>query len=588
MSAARQAGPWLFSAFVSGGVHVGAVAVLLAALPPLEAPASPTQFVLASLEAPPQIEVEAVTANVVAPAVAIATEPAAARAQAIAPESLQPTRVEGVAGLTPQTQTLSATPAVGVTAAAVAIAGQTAITTPQARAERLQPAADTPVPVTTTAAAEGAMGASTIVPTTSALAAMAVAPAAEAQIARPATGTVVPTVVAIDGQAGITAPVSQAVSLQPAIGASLPVATQAAAAGATGTSISVQTGSALAPMGSTATAEALAGSPITGTAVPTNGAASQVVTKATVTAAVPPDAAAAMTTVPTVQSIASVPGAQAQRPAAAVAAPVEAGSVGVPATTGAQAVPIVVGAQAAGSGSLAPAGAGPVAVTAALSTSGTTLAPLPPDTEVIAGLDTLDDYLARYDGGDCFAVLPERPDDGTVALTAFAGSPAAAGAFLEALARDFGALVPVEARPVSAEQCGALAFVRSNALYPGFDLGLALDADAIAVGAPLTGEVLRMTGTWLTLAVIDDEGRVSSLEPYLQLDDGAIRFEAPVVPTGQAAGRTQLLLAIATAEQLVAEPHDGDSAEAFLAALEAELSERGIAAELAVSAFTVR
>lgn len=270
-----------------------------------------------------------------------------------------------------------------------------------------------------------------------------------------------------------------------------------------------------------------------------------------------------------------------------LATPVPTAAAGVPAVAGPQPVPTVVGVQAPGNTGTAPTGAASVAVTAALSTSGATLAPLSPDIETVAGLDALDDYLAGYDGGDCFVVLPGRPDEGAVALTAFAGSPAAAGAFAQALARDFGALLPVEARTVSQGQCGALSFVRSSALYPGFDLGLALDADAIAVGAPLSGEVLRMTGAWLTLLVIDDEGRVSNLDAYVRAEDGAIRFEAPVVPTGEAAGKTQLLLAVATAEELAVNPQDGDSAQAALAALEAELRTRGMAAELAVGAFTV-
>ncbi|GLQ58025.1 hypothetical protein [Devosia nitrariae] len=589
MSDARQAGAWLFSALVSAGVHVGAVAVLIAVLPPIETPSAPTQFVLASLEAPAQVEVEALTANAVAPAVAMATEPAIAGAQAIAPDRLQATRVEAAAASIPQVQALPATPATVSTAATVAVTGQAAITEPQEQAGRLEPAAGAPLPVTTTAAA-GATDNSAIV-TTASLASMSATARAEAQAGhpQPAASAALPTASAtgplIAAQtltATVTADVAEVAS-----GVTMTAPVTAAVAGATGTSATVPIASAIAPMGATARTEAQAGSPqpVTGTALPITSAAGPLVVTETATATVTANVAGIAPTVSIAPAIAPVVGAQAPRLPAAVAAAVPAG-VGSPADGGVQPVPIL-STQAIGNGSIAPTGAAQVAVTAALSASGVTLTPLSPDIEAVAGLDALDDYLAGYDGGDCFAVLPERPGDGIVALTAFAGTRAAAGAFLEALARDIGAPLPVEAKTVSAGQCGALRFVRSSTLYPGFDLALALDADAIAVGAPLSGEVLRMTGAWLTLVVIDDEGRVSSLDPYVRLEGEAIRFEAPVVPTGEAAGKTQLLLAVATAEKLVTEPQEGDSAESFLAAVENELSERGIAVELAVSTFTV-
>lgn len=582
MSVGRQAGPWLFSALVSAGVHVGAVAVLVAALPPLEAPAAPIQFVLALLEAPAQVEVEALTANAVVPAVATATEPAAASAQTVAADSQPATRVEAIAASIPQAQPLSAAPTPAAIAATAAIAGHAAIGRPQEQAGRLQPAAGARLPVTTTAAAAGAAGNSTIVPTASSLAPIGVAARAEAQAGSAVTTAAVPaenpasSVIAMEtATAAVAAAVAGTASSVTTVQSIAPMA------GAMETSMAVPTAPAVAPMSAAARAEGQVGNPQSAAdpVLPTAGAAAPVVAGQGLPVA-RVEMTGAASTVTTALSARPVAGAQVQapRPTVTPATPV----------VGVQTLPVVIGAEESGSANVAPAGAGPVTVTAALSASGATLAPLPPDVEPVAGLDAINDYLAGYDGGDCFAVLPSPPDDGAVALTAFAGSPAAAGDFIEALARDFGTLLPVEARAVSAEQCGALTFVRSSALYPGFDLGLALAADTIAAGSPISGEVLHMTGAWLTLVVIDDEGRVSNLDAYVQPEGEAIRFEAPVVPTGEAAGRTQLLLAVATAEQLATNPQDGEPAEAFLSALETELRMRGIRAELAVRAFTVR
>jgi hypothetical protein len=198
------------------------------------------------------------------------------------------------------------------------------------------------------------------------------------------------------------------------------------------------------------------------------------------------------------------------------------------------------------------------------------------------------DYAAGYYGGPCFAVAPAPTSDGGVSFAAFAADPASGTTFQSRFEQAFGRPAPVATNPVSPLQCSALSFVRGNGSYPSQDLNLLLETDAIASGSALAGKVVANDSRQLHLLIIDDEGKVQNLDPYLHAEGGTASFDPPITAMNDGRFKVQLLVAIAAPGPLqVVAQMSGAKADAFFAALELELAAGRIDASVAIAAFRV-
>jgi hypothetical protein len=163
-------------------------------------------------------------------------------------------------------------------------------------------------------------------------------------------------------------------------------------------------------------------------------------------------------------------------------------------------------------------------------------------------------------------------------------------AFRQALFEVNGFEAEISSGNVADPQCLALSFARGAKRYPGFSLMIDLDEAEVASGTALSGSVLNAGGRELHLLLVDDEGRVQSLDNLLAAGDGTDRpFSTPLTLTGGPVATKQILIAIATDDPLavLAAPVD-EPANAYFKRLGQEIAATGADVDLAVEGFSVR
>lgn len=139
---------------------------------------------------------------------------------------------------------------------------------------------------------------------------------------------------------------------------------------------------------------------------------------------------------------------------------------------------------------------------------------------------------------------------------------------------------------VDARQCAALNYVRQSEAYPAFRLTLALDAQTIESGESLTGTIGNVSGRYVTLVLIDDNGVVQELGEYLTFRGGFARFDVPLNRAGVIRDTSQVLMAFASAARpATVDRENGQLAETYFASLRAEL---GNATPLVMVPFNIR
>ncbi|MEX0364783.1 MAG: hypothetical protein AB3N22_01855, partial [Ruegeria sp.] len=92
---------------------------------------------------------------------------------------------------------------------------------------------------------------------------------------------------------------------------------------------------------------------------------------------------------------------------------------------------------------------------------------------------------------------------------------------LNTLATSLGAQVTINAQTreiIDPRQCATLDALRQAESYPASRIGLALDEAALNSGDTLSGRVIGAGGLFVTLLVVDDNGVVQDLAPFVTLD----------------------------------------------------------------------
>lgn len=148
----------------------------------------------------------------------------------------------------------------------------------------------------------------------------------------------------------------------------------------------------------------------------------------------------------------------------------------------------------------------------------------------------------------CTLALPRRVI-GTEALSGLALIGAREGDLDTLADRIVGGLdfSPVQTRELlDPRQCATLDALRQSDSYPANRIGLSLDADTLRSGDVLRGRVLGAGGLFVTLLLVDDNGIVQDLAPFVTLEGTVPVFNAPVARAGPSRATRQMLLAIGT------------------------------------------
>ena len=214
------------------------------------------------------------------------------------------------------------------------------------------------------------------------------------------------------------------------------------------------------------------------------------------------------------------------------------------------------------------------AAPAATAPSPLTLAPQaeapPPDPRLLELVDRIRGRLTD----PCLLALPQIRD-GALELAIIADDDRAITPLMDSLTQGLGGTgIGRNAALLDARQCPAVAFARRDPRYPVFGLGLSLDSQTVASGQALRGRITNGEGYDTTLLLIDDNGVVHDLRPFLRQSAGSVAFDAPVARDG-AARETQLLLVALAAPRRPAAiaAHAGELAGPFFDALFAEIGQ---------------
>ncbi|KIC47760.1 hypothetical protein RA29_19310 [Tateyamaria sp. ANG-S1] len=108
---------------------------------------------------------------------------------------------------------------------------------------------------------------------------------------------------------------------------------------------------------------------------------------------------------------------------------------------------------------------------------------------------------------------------------------------------------PVQTREeIDLRQCALLDALRQADSYPASRIGLALDSNTLSSGDSLTGRVIGAGGLFVTLLLVDDNGVVQDMAPFVTLDGTTPVFDAPIARSGPARATRQILVALGTTD----------------------------------------
>ena len=174
-------------------------------------------------------------------------------------------------------------------------------------------------------------------------------------------------------------------------------------------------------------------------------------------------------------------------------------------------------------------------------------------------------YVAQYDGGDCFFVSAVAVSDTAAALEGFGASTQPFATLDTDFRRAMGFEPDIGVRQVTQPQCPAIGFLgrlrSERARAPRLDI----DKDKLGNGELLSGTIDRYGDRNVDLLLVSDGGTVQILSHLLKAGTDAKTFTIGMQRTeGSAGRRPQLLIAIASTSPLAAlRPGQPTSADGF-------------------------
>ncbi|MBK4214953.1 hypothetical protein JJJ17_03325 [Paracoccus caeni] len=195
----------------------------------------------------------------------------------------------------------------------------------------------------------------------------------------------------------------------------------------------------------------------------------------------------------------------------------------------------------------------------------------PADPRVVELFDLIRDRLTE----PCLLALPALLGEDQIQLGVMAADDRQISGLMREIADQVQTQVQEHAVLLDNRQCPALVFARRDPGYPVPGLSIQLETQDIASGSDLRGRISGGTGLYTTLLLIDDNGTVHDLRPFMIGSASGSRFSIPVARLGEARDTHQLILAIASPSRPDAvSRHAGELAEDFFAALPRDTGDR--------------
>ncbi|OCX61449.1 hypothetical protein BFP70_15635 [Thioclava sp. SK-1] len=146
----------------------------------------------------------------------------------------------------------------------------------------------------------------------------------------------------------------------------------------------------------------------------------------------------------------------------------------------------------------------------------------------------------------CLLALPRRDGENGIGLEMVAASDRAMTEFVAHVLTDQDADLRQTRTLIDPRQCAAVQFIRQSRDYPATRLGLAIDRAEVPSGTRLTGVLRGVAGRFVTLALVDNNGVVQTLERFMTTTGNFARFSVPVTRNAPARDTSQILMAIAS------------------------------------------
>lgn len=195
---------------------------------------------------------------------------------------------------------------------------------------------------------------------------------------------------------------------------------------------------------------------------------------------------------------------------------------------------------------LDPPGIAPVLAPVLAPALSPTLAPAPagpasPTMEQVAA------YIRGYRGGPCFFLNPASVSQREAAVEAYGTAPQPFAAFDAAFTKTLGFEARIQLRQIESAQCPVVELMVQQAqAKPANVPRLLLEHDRIRSGEELRGRVDLPDDRTLRLLLVDGDGLVHDLAPYLKRNGRQASFAVRLETPAPQRGRPQLLVAIAS------------------------------------------
>jgi serine/threonine protein kinase, bacterial len=173
-------------------------------------------------------------------------------------------------------------------------------------------------------------------------------------------------------------------------------------------------------------------------------------------------------------------------------------------------------------------------------------------------------FVERYDGGDCFFVVPIAISQSAAVIEGYGASTGRFQAFVDGFKREQGFEPSVGIRQVTQDQCPALRFLSQLHGDQSRAPRVILAATDVKNGETLSGTIENVENGDLVLLLVTDSGQVRNLSGLLKPGLDSMSFSIGL-KSGDNSVRPQLLLALTVSQSLglLKQPQLGTAGEFF-------------------------
>jgi serine/threonine protein kinase len=171
-------------------------------------------------------------------------------------------------------------------------------------------------------------------------------------------------------------------------------------------------------------------------------------------------------------------------------------------------------------------------------------APSPPAGDTANRVDRIRKYIAQYNGGDCFFIVPVAISSNAAVIEGFAASTEPFDALDKAFKRDLGFEASIGIRQVATAQCPAIKFISQLGTNQARAPRINLASVEIKNGETLSGTIENIANRVVELLLVSDSGEVQNLSYLLKPGIDSLSFAIGMRRNG--GGGPQLVMAVTT------------------------------------------